>query len=454
MPVLVRLARAAERSLTRLGATAARRLVLSLFMKAVLGVQRIFHFETLDDPGVAILTGGRRVVGRKVLGALVRAAPLRGVLRLVRATTPRLARARTHVLSLDEHAIARFTRKFRIPKGFHSIRNKLRKVEKIVFACATSTSSLLALVVTHGRVSRTAAAQRLLPQVRRRARGAVLRVLLDSGASLDHAALWAVANHPRQVTLVRVRRAPGRRRAWAALPARAWQRREELGPSTYAPPKVVHVAETRTALTVDRTCRPPRVVDVRTVVVREAQSHGKERGHALWVFGDETTPAWDVVQEFRQRQHHEQLYRVLVHDLFVDAAPSGYVKQSPNPERPGFRQNALTLYAWLAALAAGALASLSRALPLGARERHPRTLRRWLLQVPADLFLGRNTLLVVLYPRHLRALWHQLVGNANRRPVRIPWMDNRTLILSLDLPAQPKHPEAAFSPNKRGPDVW
>jgi hypothetical protein len=450
----VRLARAAQQHLARLGPTAARRVVLSLFMKAVLGVQRIFHFDSLDDPGLAILTGGTRVLGRKTLGAYVRAASLRGVVRLVGATAPRLARAAAHIISIDEHAIARFTRKFRIPKGFHAIRNKLRKVEMVTSACATGSSQLLTLVVTHGRVTLAAVAHRLLPSLRRRAHGAVLRVLFDSGASKNHAALWAVVNHARQVTLVRVRRRPSYRRAWAALPAAAWCRREEPGPSTHAPPKVVHVAETRTALVVDRTCKPVHTVDVRTLVVREAQSHGKERWHALWIFGDETTPAWDLVQEYRQRQRHEQLHRILVHDLFIDTAPSGYVKTSRDPERPGFRQNALTLYAWVAALAADALATQSRTLPVGARDRHPRTVRRWLLQVPADLYLGAGTLLVVLYPRHLRALWEQLVEHANRRPVRIPWLADRRLILSLDPPPPPRRSEPASSPDKRRPDTW
>jgi hypothetical protein len=419
----------------------------------VLGVERIFHFDSLADPGLAILTGGVRVLGRRVLGGLVRAAPLQGVRRLIAATAPRLRQARSHLLSLDEHVLARFSRKFRIPKGFHSIRNKLRKVESVVFACATGTAALLTLVVTPGGVPLTTVAQRLLPSLRRRARGACLRVLLDSSASKDIAALWAVVNHPRQVTLVRVRRLPSYRRAWAALPAQAWTRREEPGPSTHAPPKIVHLAETHTVLTVDRTCRPVRKESVRTIVVREAQSHGKERWHALWVFGDHCTPAWELVQQFRTRQRHEQMHRVLVHDLFLDAAPSGYNKRATNPERPGFRQNALTLYAWLAAHAAEAIARLSESLPGASRARHPRTVRRWLLQVPAELYLGEGKLVVLLQPRHLRALWQRLVERANRRPVRIPWMDDRKLILSLDPPPH-THTATAFSPNRNGPDVW
>jgi hypothetical protein len=454
MPTLVRLARAAERCFPRLGRERARRLVLSLFMKAVLGVPRIFHFDALADPGLAILTGGARVLGRRVLGGLVRAVSLRSVQRLMAQTAPRLRRAAFHLLSLDEHTLARFTRKFRIPKGFHAIRNKLRKVESVVFACATRTVQLLALVVTPGGVPLTAVAKRLLPSLRRRARGAPLRVLLDSGASKNVAALWSVVNHPRQVTLVRVRRLPAYRRAWAALPSRAWRRYEEPGPSTHAPPKAVHVAETRTTIVIDKTHWPYRTTAVRTIVVREAQRHGTERWHALWVFGDETTDAWALVQQFRTRQRHEQLHRVLEHDLYVDAAPSGYVKRSPNPERPGFRQNALTLYTWLAALAAQALATLSEHLPGASRARHPRTVRRWLLLVPAELYRGEGTLVVLLQPGRLCALWQRLVERANRHPVRIPWMDDRKLLLSLDPPPLSTHAEAAFSPDRPGPDVW
>jgi hypothetical protein len=60
LPAALALCAVAERTLGKaLGSAGnARRLVLSLFFRAVLGVERIFHFETLDDPGFAILTGG------------------------------------------------------------------------------------------------------------------------------------------------------------------------------------------------------------------------------------------------------------------------------------------------------------------------------------------------------------------------------------------------------------
>jgi hypothetical protein len=92
--------------------------VLSLFFRAVVGVERIFHFETLDDLGFAILSGGKRVMSRSRLGGMVRAVKTAGVKKFAQATEGlRALRGEVATLSVDEHVIARFTRKFKIPKG-------------------------------------------------------------------------------------------------------------------------------------------------------------------------------------------------------------------------------------------------------------------------------------------------------------------------------------------------
>ena len=430
MPVVVRLHRLAERYLGRLGRGKPTRLVLSLFFKAVLGIQRVFHFETINDLGFAILTGGKRVLSRSVLGGLVRAAPVNGVRRFVRATEPPMRAADGTTVSIDEHVIARFTRKFAIRKGFHTIRNKHMKVEKLFYPFSVGGRKLLSLIVTRGNAGLATLSQKLLAPLRRRARGRELRVILDAGAAQNYQDLLALAQHPRQVTLVRAPRKPAYRDRWAKLPASAWERMEEPGPFKHALPKIIHVAETRMPLGSNKDPQA-RHADVRTIVVREQARRGKERWHAIWVFGDETSAAFDLVREFRTRQHHEQTYRILLHDAFVDTAPSGYNKKSRNVRRPGFKQNALTLYAWIAALAANALDAFTRKLPASFLHAHPRTLRRWFFNVDADLFLGNDTLIVMLHPRRLQSLWLQLVQTANRHPVRIPWLENRRLILAL-----------------------
>jgi hypothetical protein len=351
----------------------------------------------------------------------------------MKSTTPPIARARCHTVSIDEHAVPRFTRKFSIRKGYHTIRNKHMKIEKLTFAFHTGARWLLSLVATPGNVGLGDVALRLLPSLRRRTRGAQLRVILDAGAAHDHRQLFALADRPGQVTIVRVPRRQAYRAQWLRLPKQLWREVQEEGPYKAAPPKVVHVADTVMKLRVTR--RVSR--EVRTIVVREVAKRGKDRWHALWVFGDDRSDRWDIISEFRSRQHHEQTYRVMLHDSHIDTVVSGYNKKSSNPARPGFLQAAITLYAWTVALATHALADLANALPRTFHRAHPRTLRRWFLHTPATLFLGQGTLIVALRPRAMLETWHFLIDRINRSRFRIPWLDDRRLILSIERNAGP-----------------
>ena len=419
------------------------RLALSLYFKAILGIERIFHFETLDDPGFALLSGGKKVMSRSCLGGLLRKVPIRGLNRLMSATAPRIERAASQLISIDEHAIARFTRKFRIAKGFHTIRNKTMKIEKLTFAFHVETRRLISLVVSNGKAKLSHLAGQLMPSLRRRARGATIRLILDAGAAKNHDELLDIALQKNQVTLVRTPRRPSYRKAWQKIPVASWTEYQEAGPYRGAAPKKIAIAETTTTV---RTKDRSKSHETRTIVVCESGKRGKERWHALWIFGDDDTPAYELVKEFRSRQLHEQTYRVMLHDIYVDTAPSGYNKQSRDPERPGFKQNALSLYAWIAALATNALLAFTDLLPKRFHRAHPRTLRRWFLNTPADLYLGAGTLIVCLKPRRLHPLWRTLVAMANRRNTRIPWLENRRLILSLEISPTSGEPEKSSDP--------
>jgi hypothetical protein len=433
-----------------LGAQQGGRLVLSLFFKAVLGVQRMFHFDTLHDVGFAWLTGGRRILGRTTLGGLVRAVSTRAVGKFLDLTRPVVTSDSCLAISLDEHVVARFTRKFRIRKGFHTIRNKHMRAEKLFFSFATGARTLLDLIVTPGNGKLARVSSKMLRALRARSGGPQLRVVLDAGAAQSHRELLALAdeNH-NQVLLVRAPRRVTYMNAWKKLPAASFTAYDEPGRYKGAPPKRIHVTETTTSIRADKRS-PPRAV--RTIVVREEKRRGKDRWHALFIFRDNATSAVDLIAEFRARQHHEQTYRILLHDAFVDTVPSGYNKKSPNPDRPGFRKNAITLYAWLSGLAVNKLIALTAEFPARFKLAHPRTLRRWWLNFPADLYTSESHLFVVLQPRWFRTWWEKKIPQLNNRRTRVPWMGNRLVLYSLDrLP--PSRAEPSGDPEASTPGV-
>ena len=451
MAEAVQLYRLATSCFGGVGAEKGGRLVLSLFFKAVLGVQRVFHFDSLTDVGFAVLTGGRRILSRDTLGGLVRAVSTRAVEKFLRLTQPVVTSARTLAVSIDEHTVARFTRKFLIPKGFHTIRNKKMRAEKLFFSFDVGMRALLDLVVTPGNGRLARVASTILGALRNRNPSDRLRVVLDAGAAQNHREMLKLAdeNH-NQVLLVRTPRRTAYLNRWKAFPEERFTQYDEPGRYTGAPAKRIHVAETTTTVRADKHS-PTR--QVRTIIAREEKRRGNDRWHALFVFRDNVTDALALIKEFRARQHHEQTYRVLLHDAFVDTVPSGYNKKSRNPDRPGFRKNAITLYAWVTGLAVNVLSSLTTTLPKRFKFAHPRTVRRWWLNFAADLYLTDRALFVVLHPRWFRRWWEKKVEQLNAKNLRVPWLDDRLVLYSLDSPVTPDaEPSSDPAPEVSG--VW
>ncbi len=402
---------------------ATRGLLHSLWLPLV-GLRRIFHLETAEDPGLGRLTGGRRAWSRQRFGAWLRALPVEGVTQFGRwsAPAPRRGPGRGGVVrvSLDEHAVPRWTRKFRIPKGYHTTRNKHMKVEKLFTGFDVRGRQFLRLEATPGQVELHQVARRAAQRLRRTGGGARLRLLVDAGAAKRDAAIAALLRETPGVTvLMRAPRPPGRLRHWRALPARAFQTFREPGPWIGAPPKVLRVAETRTPLKGDG----PHARGVRTIVAVEGRAPTvgrprKDRWHVLYV-NDERTPPYRLIQEFRQRQHHEQGYRIGVHDLDLDAVPSGYAKASRS-SRPAFRPAALTWAAWTKALAANLIERLGARLGGPWTHAHPRTLRRTFLNRPGTLRETPAALVVELDWFPQQAVLRPLVEALNAARVQIP----------------------------------
>lgn len=374
------------------------------------------------------------MVGRTRLGHWLRQVSQDAVEILLHKSVPRLPKASQHLISLDEDAVPRFTHKFQLPNGFHSVRNKSMAVERLYFCFHCGFRWLLGLLCTDGAGRLAKVGATLLDKLRPKVRGAGLRVVLDAGAAKNPNDLLTLCDRPGQVTWVRTPRRPSYLRVWRRFPKACWQRLEEARPYVGAAPQVMLLTETTTELT-DTSQGSARSRLVRTIGVREATRSGKNRWHALWVFGDDTTTPYALVKQDRQRQHHEPRYRILRHDALVDAAPAGDDQHSPDPNKPRFRPAALSLYAWTVALATDALERLGTRLGDRFVHSHPRTLRRYLLCLPGELYrLGADRLLVVVHAQRLRPLWEKRVRRLNRDPVRIPWLQNRKLLLCLDPP--------------------
>jgi hypothetical protein len=143
---------------------------------------------------------------------------------------------------------------------------------------------------------------------------------------------------------------------------------------------------------------------------------------------------------FRGRQHHEQGYRVAVHDEFLDAAPAGYDKDS-NPDRPRFQRGGMQMIGWLVALVYNAVADLTGLLDGDFAGSHVRTIRRMFINRPGTMYQTPEALLVCFDPFAGQEALIPAIDQFNAQEHRLPWLGNRLVVLCL----------SPHLPRRRGP---
>jgi len=396
-------------------------------------MERVFHLDQMEDRGFALLTGGRRCPSRHQVGAWRCHLPWYEVDAFCRRTSPwQLISGEDALVSFDEHAIPRWTHKYRIRKGYVTTRNKYMLCEKLYYGYDVVHDRFLTVRGTQGNVELRDVSVRLLEETLSKGEPAHLHALFDAGAGkadADVRCLWEMAERTSNLDItMRACRYPHRVATWKALPSDAFVCYEEPGVCVGAAPKEIRVAETETTLKDEDGSDP-----IRTVVCRElVPGPKKDRWHPLYTTRTsmQLQPI-EVVKTFRTRQHHEQGYRVEVHDEFLNATPCGYDKQSPDRKRPRFQRGPLQMIGWLAALVYNSVGDLAQQLPSQYLGAHVKTLRRTFMNRPGQLYATPKALIVYLDPfRHQEALI-PTIDQINSEKHRVPWLDNRQLVISL-----------------------
>lgn len=414
-----------------------RGFLTSVFM-LIVGVERVFHLEEMDDPGFALLTGNPgSCPTRQMVGAWRKDLVWNEVDRFCHRTSPWDAlREQNSLVSFDEHSIPRWTKKFSIRKGYVTTRNKYMRCEKLFYGYDVRQRRFVTVKATPGNVELRDVSGLLTRRILRYGQPKLLHTLFDAGAGKSDAdvrrLLRAAEETPNLEVTLRACRYPHRVKVWKQLPVDAFAAYEEPGNCQAAPPKEVRLAETTTVLKGESVEQA-----VRTIVCRQViPGPKKDRWHPLYTSLDaEQSLPREVLEEFRQRQHHEQSYRVEVHDAFLNAARCGYDKESPDRQRPRFCRGPLQMIGWLTALLYNAVGDFAAELGSAWEGSFIRTLRRTFFTRPGKLYCTPTSVIVYFD----REFCYQddllpMIDRINAEKHRIPWMDNRLLVLSVCQP--------------------
>jgi hypothetical protein len=394
------------------------------------GLERLYHQGEMAGPGFALLTGGRRCPSRHTVGGWRRHLSWQAVDAFCRRTCPwHLVTGDDARVSFDEHTIPRWARKFRSGKGYVTTRNQYMRCEKRPYSFSSNAGRFPAVRATPGNGGLADLAVSQVRQVLDHGRPRTLHALFDAGAGKADAAVRALRDlagedHRLDVTS-RACRYPHRSRQWKQLPGGLVVAIDEPGVCGGAPAKEIRLAETATVLQGES---PEQAV--RTIVCREVVPGPKQdRWHPL-----HTTRVGfpeDRLTVFRARQHHEQAYRVGVYDACLDAAPCGYDKGSPDRQRPRSHRGPLQLIGWLTALGYNAVGDVASALAGDFAGCHVRTVRRTFFNRPGVGYGTPTALLVHLDPFAGQEALEPVVDAFNAGGHRLPWLEDRRLVLSL-----------------------
>jgi hypothetical protein len=413
--------------------TLTRGLLTSVFAP-ILGLQRIWHLDQMEDLGFALLTGGLRCPSRHMVGGWRRHLRWYEVDAFCRRTSPwYLLEGEDALVSYDEHTIPRWTHKFHISKGYVTTRNKHMRCEKLFYTYDVLHDRYLAVRATPGDVGLMEMALPLTRQTLKCGQCKYLHALFDAGAGKSDAGVRALLNLAQEnrqrldVTL-RACRYPHRMKQWKALPSEQFASYLEPGRYVGAAEKEIRLAETLTILKGEKAEQ-----SVRTVICREMMPRPrKDRWHPLYTTCDiEAMEALEVLTDFRKRQHHEQAYRVGKYDAMLDSVPCGYDKESPDPNRPRWQRGGMQMIGWLVALVYNAIGNMAVELAGDYNGSHIGTMRRNFLERPGTLYLTPKALVVSLDAFSGQEALIPWIDEFNEQGHRLPWFDDRHLVVSL-----------------------
>jgi hypothetical protein len=413
--------------------TLTRGLLTSIFAP-ITALERIWHLDQMEDLGFALLTGGLRCPSRHSVGGWRRHLPWYEVDAFCRRTSPwYLLEDEAALVRYDEHTIPRWTHKFHIGKGYVTTRNKHMRCEKLFYTYDVLNDRYLAVRATPGDTGLMDVAVPLIRQTLRHGQPEHLHALFDAGAGKSDAGVRALLNlaaehRPHLDVTLRACRYPHRMKLWKAVAAEHFASYLEAGRYVSAPPKEIRLAETTTVLKGETAEQA-----VRTVICREVvPGPKKDRWHPLYTTcAKEVVEALDVLGDFRTRQHHEQAYRVGVHDEMLDSVPCGYDKESPDPQRPRWQRGGMQMIGWLVALVYNAVANMAVELTGDYCGSHVRTMRRNFFERPGTLYQTPKALIVSLDPFRGQEALIPVIDQFNEQEHRLPWLEDRQVVVCL-----------------------
>ena len=151
----------------------------------------------------------------------------------------------------------------------------------------------------------------------------------------------------------------------------------------------------------------------------------KDRFYPIYT-NDENETTYNLLIEYRDRQNHELCYRVLTHDLSLDALPKRY-PLNPKAEKVQFRDKSITLIGWIKALAFNVISDFKESLDGKYHKMTVGTIVRKFIHRSATIKTTADEILVTFdYFKEQESL-KAYCNEINQRKLEISWFGDKVL---------------------------
>jgi hypothetical protein len=317
---------------------------------------------------------------------------------------------------MDEHVVARWTRKVKIPGTKHPTRGKAMKADKLFYIFELAKKRLLSFKPKPGNATLANTALKMVKELVSKMNPKSVRLIMDAGGCKG-SVIARLSKIKNLTFLVRGKRQPNLVEEWKKVPKEEYKEYPDPG----EPDKKILIANTRTKI---KGCAEP----VRTILIlNENEKAKKEKDKFYPIYTcDEDASAYDIVVEYRSRQNHELCYRVLKHDLNIDALPKSY-PLNPKAEKVQFRDKHVMLVGWIKALAFNVISDFKENLEEKYHKMTAGTIVRKFIERPATIKMTADEIVVKFdYFKECDAL-KEYCDKINQSNMEISWFKDKVL---------------------------
>jgi len=402
--------------------------ILTLVTMFASGIKRIWHLDNIADIGFGLLTGMFRVLKSATILKLSLLIDKDKIEQFEESTREIPVCQSDDVpanISIDEHVIPEWTNEIKRKKTKVPTRGRFMKAIKAIYSFNLDSNRFISLTDKGGHGVLSTPLPGIIDKLKQTILGK-LKLYFDRGG-YDGALFKDLIEDDAIVSFITLARGyPTSKRQWEAIPAEEFKSLKGLPlvSRKYSEGNWVY-AESKTKI---RNCPYP----IRSVVLKDLDAKDeKKKWHVLFTKDNYTHPLC-IMNQYSVHWRHENGYKVLKGDLFVDNMPKGYVIEKSNGVKTAVNRPERTLLlGWLKGLTFNLIKDFAELLGDKYRKCTAGTIIRLFLRRPGYIKIKDDKLIVNLLPFKEQDALVPYIDNINQQNIRIPWLNE--LVLKFEL---------------------